>query len=164
MPYRLVLLVAALGLTAVRAQTDWPIYGHDPGARRFSPLTQINPANVHRLQRAWTFHTGKPGSEAIPLVVGGVMYAAAANGIFAIEPETGKQIWHYEATQVALRGLAWWPGDKLTHARVFAGVKGGMIAIDVTTGRPAPGFGVEGLLDLKKGVLGDLPDARIALE
>jgi quinoprotein glucose dehydrogenase len=39
-----------------------------------------------------------------------------------------------------------------------------MIAIDVTTGRPAPGFGVEGLLDLKKGVLGDLPDGRFALD
>ncbi len=113
---------------------------------------------------AWTFHTGKPGSEAVPVVVGGVMYAAAANGIFAIEPETGKQIWHYEATQVALRGLAYWPGDKQTHPRVFAGVKGGMIAIDVTTGKPAPGFGAEGLLDLLKGVLGDLPDARFALQ
>ena len=163
MPYRRVLLVAALALTVVRAQTDWPMYGHDPGARRFSPLTQINPANVHRLQPAWTFHTGQPGSEAIPLVAGGVMYAAAANGIFAIEPETGKQIWHYEATQVALRGLAYWPGEKLTHARVFAGVKGGMIAIDVTTGKPAPGFGAEGLLDLRPGVT-DLPDARLSLQ
>ena len=164
MQLRRVLLLAAIALTVVRAQTDWPMYGHDPGARRFSPLTQINPSNVHRLQRAWTFHTGKPGSEAIPLVVGGVMYTAAANGIFAIEPETGKQIWHYEATQVALRGLAYWPGEKLTHPRVFAGVKGGMIAIDVTTGRPAPGFGVEGLLDLKKGVLDGLPDGRFALD
>ncbi|HMC61686.1 MAG TPA: pyrroloquinoline quinone-dependent dehydrogenase, partial [Candidatus Solibacter sp.] len=164
MPYRRALLVAVFALTVVRAQTDWPVYGHDPGARRFSPLTQINPANVHRLQRAWTFHTGKPGSEAIPLVAGGVMYAAAANGIFAIEPETGKPIWHYAATGVALRGLAWWPGEKLTHARVFAGVKGGMIAIDVTTGRSAPGFGEEGLLDLRRGVLGDLPDARLSLQ
>jgi glucose dehydrogenase len=164
MPLRRVLLLAAIALTMVRAQTDWPMYGHDPGARRFSPLTQITPANVHRLQRAWTFHTGKPGSEAIPLVVGGVMYTAAANGIFAIEPETGKRIWHYEAAQVALRGLAYWPGDKQTHPRVFAGVKGGMIAIDVTTGKPAPGFGVEGLLDLKKGVLDGLPDGRFALD
>jgi quinoprotein glucose dehydrogenase len=92
------------------------------------------------------------------------MYSAAANGIFAIEPETGKQIWHFETTQVALRGLAYWPGNQAIHPRVFAGVKGGMIAIDVTTGKPATGFGNEGLLNLKQGVLRNMPDARISLQ
>lgn len=162
--YKRMLLVSGLAFGLAHGQTDWPMYGHDPGASRFSPLKQINARNVAWLQRAWTFHTGKPGSEGIPIVVGGVMYLAAANGIFAVEPETGKQIWHFEATQVALRGLAYWPGDKITHPRVFAGIKGGMIAIDVTTGKPATGFADEGLLDLKKGVLGDLPDARISLQ
>lgn len=164
MMYRRILLTGAFALGLVQAQTDWPVYGHDPGAMRFSPLKQVNTGNIARLQRAWTFHTGKPGSEGIPIVVGGVMYLAAANGIFAIEPETGRQIWHYEATQVALRGLAWWPGNKTTHPRVFAGIKGGMIAIDAVTGKPATGFANEGLLDLKQGVLGDLPDARISLQ
>ncbi|MBK5292811.1 MAG: pyrroloquinoline quinone-dependent dehydrogenase [Acidobacteriia bacterium] len=165
MPSRRAFLVAAFTLALVQAQTDWPVYGHDPGARRFSPLKQINTNNIAKLQRAWTFHTGKPGSEAIPVVVGGVLYTAAANGIFAIQPETGNPIWHYETTQVALRGLAYWPGEKLTHPRVFAGVKGGMVAIDVTTGKPAPGFGNEGLLDLRQGVLdGDPPNARLSLQ
>jgi quinoprotein glucose dehydrogenase len=140
------------------------MFGHDPGGSRFSPLKQINVRNIDRLQRAWTFHTGKPGSEGIPIVVGGVMYVTAANGLFAVAPETGKQIWHYEATQVALRGLAYWPGDKVTHPRVYAGVKGGMIALDATTGKPAPSFANEGLLDLRQGVLGDLKDARISLQ
>src|SRR5689334_20033846 len=158
-----VMLLSAIALP-LYAQTDWPMYGHDPAATRFSPLKQINTGNVARLQRAWTFHTGKPGSEGIPIVVGGVMYVTGANGLFAVEPETGKQIWHYEATQVALRGMAYWPGDRTTHPRVFAGVKGGMIAIDATTGKPATGFANEGLLDLKKGVLGELADARFALQ
>jgi glucose dehydrogenase len=158
------LLLMAFAAALLHAQTDWPMYGHDPGASRFSPLKQITAGNVDRLQRAWTFHTGKPGSEGIPVVVDGVMYVTAANGIFAIEPDTGKQLWHYEATQVALRGLTYWPGDKVTHARVYAGVKGGMVAIDVVTGKPARGFANEGLLDLKQGVLGDLPDARFSLQ
>jgi glucose dehydrogenase len=162
--YKRTLFAGTLVAGLLLAQTDWPTYGHDPGAKRFSPLKQINAGNIKRLQRAWTFHTGKPGSEGIPIVVKGVMYLAAANGIFAVEPETGKKIWHFEATQVALRGLAYWPGDKKTHARVFAGVKGGMIAIDAVTGKPAAGFAREGLLDLKQGVLGDLPDARISLQ
>ena len=136
--------------------TDWPVFGHDPGAKRFSPLKQINVGNIARLQHAWTFHTGKPGSEGIPIVVGGVMYLAAANGLFAIEPETGKQIWHYEATQVALRGWPIGPETRRRIPRVFAGVKGGMVAVDAITGKPATGFANEGLLDLKQGVLGDL--------
>ena len=164
MIYRRILLISFCAALVARAQTDWPMFGHDPGASRFSPLKQINTSNVDRLQRAWAFHTGKPGSEGIPIVVNGVMYLAAANGIFALEPETGKQIWRYEATQVALRGLAYWAGDKLIHPRVFAGVKGGMIGLDVTTGKPAAGFAKEGLLDLKQGVLGDLADARISLQ
>lgn len=145
------------------AQTDWPMFGHDPGAKRYSPLKQINTANIGRLQRAWTFHTGKPGSEGVPVVVNGVMYVTAANGIFALEPETGKKIWHHEAAQVALRGLAYWPGDKTTRPRVYVGVKGGMVALDAASGKPAPGFANEGLLDLRQGVLGDLSDARISL-
>ncbi|HUQ92572.1 MAG TPA: pyrroloquinoline quinone-dependent dehydrogenase [Bryobacteraceae bacterium] len=164
MTHRCIPLLAVLAVPILSAQTDWPMFGHDPGAMRYSPLKQIHSGNVSRLQRAWTFHTGKPGSEGIPIVAGGVMYVTAANGFFALEPETGKQIWHYEATQVALRGAAYWPGDKLTHPRIFAGVKGGMIAIDAITGKAATGFASEGLLDLKKGVLGDLPDGRFSLQ
>lgn len=160
--------LAILGLAAalVVAQTggDWPSFGRDPGAARFSPLKQIHAGNINRLQRAWTFHTGKPGSESVPVVVGGVMYVAGANGLFALEPETGKQLWHYPAEQVALRGLAYWPGSRAVRPRVYAGVKGGMVALDAATGRPAPGFANEGLLDLRKGVADDLPGARLSLQ
>jgi glucose dehydrogenase len=149
MTYPRILLSMTLALPLAFAQSgsgrsggtrsEWPMFGRDPGAARFSPLNQINTRTIARLQRAWTFHTGKPGSEGIPIVAGGVMYLAAANGLFAIGPETGKQIWHYPATQVALRGLAYWPGDRTTHPRVFAGVRGGMIAVDAVTGKAATG-------------------------
>ena len=77
--------------TSDRAR-EWPTYGHDPGASRFSPLTQITPANVGRLEVAWTYHmkpatppatpqagrgrggSGFAASEVTPLVVDGVMY------------------------------------------------------------------------------------------
>jgi quinoprotein glucose dehydrogenase len=157
-------LFVLLPLACATAQTDWPAFGHDPGAARYSPLKQITVENVARLQPAWTFHTGKPGSEGIPIVVGGVMYLAAANGLFAVEPETGKQIWHFEATQVALRGLAYWRGDSQTHPRVFAGVKGGLVGVDATTGKAAPGFANEGLLDLRQGVADGLGEVRLSLQ
>ncbi|MGA2119089.1 MAG: pyrroloquinoline quinone-dependent dehydrogenase [Bryobacteraceae bacterium] len=157
---------AALLLFASRAfaQTDWPSFGNDPGAMRYSSLRQIETGNVERLQPAWTFRTGKPGSEAVPLVIGGVMYATAPDGVYALVPETGELLWKHDASQVALRGLAYWPGSGGLHPRVFLGNGPYLLALDVTTGKPVPGFGNEGRIDLKKGVLGDLKDGRYVLQ
>ena len=41
---------------AADLSSEWPTYGHDAGGMRFSPLTQVTPANVNRLEKAWTFH------------------------------------------------------------------------------------------------------------
>jgi len=157
---------AALLVLSARAfaQTDWPSFGNDPGAMRYSALQQINRGNVERLQPAWTFRTGKPGSEAVPLVIGGVMYVTAPDGVYALVPETGELLWKYDASPVALRGLAYWPGSGGLHPRVLVGNGPDLLALDVTTGKPAPGFGDEGRIDLRKGVLGDLKDARYALQ
>lgn len=43
---------------------DWPTYGHDPGAMRFSPLVQLTPANVADLKVAWVYHMKPPGTPA----------------------------------------------------------------------------------------------------
>jgi glucose dehydrogenase len=131
---------------------------------RYSPLRQIHTANVEHLKLAWTFRTGKPGSEAIPIVVDGVMYVTAPDGVYALVPETGELLWKHDATPVALRGLAYWPGAGGLHSRVFAGNGEFLLALDVTTGKPAPGFGNEGRVDLKSGVLGDLKDGRYRLQ
>jgi len=40
---------------------EWPTYGHDPGGMRFSPLTEIKPANVERLKVAWVYHMRPEG-------------------------------------------------------------------------------------------------------
>jgi quinoprotein glucose dehydrogenase len=155
----LLFLAAAAG-----AQTDWPAFGNDPGARRYSTLRQIDARNVERLKPAWTFRTGKPGSEDIPIVVNGVMYATAPDGVYALVPETGELLWYHAASPIALRGLAYWPGNRAMDARVFVGNGPYLLALDVKTGKPAPGFGNEGRLDLKAGVLGDLPDGRYVLQ
>jgi quinate dehydrogenase (quinone) len=163
--HSLIRLAALCGMAiTAQAQTDWPVYGHDPGAARYSPLKQINTGNVAKLKRAWTFHTGKGGSGTIPVVAGGTMYFTGDNGIFAIDPETGRQIWKYEATQVTKRGLVYWPGDRTTHPRVFAATGSFLIALDTTNGKPVPGFGNEGRLDLKQGVMGEFPDAAMGMQ
>jgi len=146
------------------AQANWPSYGNDPGAMRYSTLRQIDAANAGRLKLAWTFRAGKPGSEAIPIVMDGVMYVTAPDGVYAVAPETGELLWKYDAAPTALRGLAYWPGAPGMHPRVFAGNGPYLLALDVTTGKPAPGFGKEGRLNLKEGVLGELKEGRYALQ
>jgi quinoprotein glucose dehydrogenase len=43
------------GLAVAAPGDDWPNYGNDRGAQRYSPLTQITPANVTSLKVAWTY-------------------------------------------------------------------------------------------------------------
>src|SRR5262245_17221720 len=161
---RLLGMTLCLFAAVAIAQTDWPYYGHDPGGMRHSPLKQITPANVSKLKRAWTLHTGGPaGSESTPLVIKGVMYFTARDAIFAVEPESGKVIWKYTGRQVTDRGVTYWPGDRQSTARVFVGVGSNLIALDVTTGKPVPGFGNEGLVDLKKGVADGMENVPYSL-
>jgi quinoprotein glucose dehydrogenase len=68
------LLSAAALAAAVWAQSnraaspdpasEWPTYGHDSGGMRFSPLTQITPANAARLKVAWVYHMKPAGAPA----------------------------------------------------------------------------------------------------
>src|SRR5262245_15296143 len=46
----------ALSPSNYTASKEWPTYGHDSGGMRFSPLTQITPANVNNLRVAWVYH------------------------------------------------------------------------------------------------------------
>ena len=48
------------------AQTDWPSFGNDPGAMRYSPLKQINAENVTQLKLAWKFDTAVANAAAPP--------------------------------------------------------------------------------------------------
>jgi len=55
------------------------MYGHDPGATRYSPLKQIDVSNVSRLQRAWTFTVASLVPKQFPLWLTVLMYVNAAN-------------------------------------------------------------------------------------
>src|SRR4051812_42726376 len=56
---------------------EWTKVAGDDQNTRYSPLEQINAANVARLDVAWSFKTGiERGHEAAPLVVGSMLYIA----------------------------------------------------------------------------------------
>src|ERR1700678_1802779 len=99
------LLCCAFSIEPLFAQElDWNYNGGDVYNSRFQPIDQINPSNVSQLKPAWTFHTGVLPSahpqlqmEMTPLVVNGVMYVTTGiDDVFALNPTTGKQIWHYD--------------------------------------------------------------------
>src|SRR5688500_2307796 len=76
------------------AAGDWVNINREPGATRFSPLTQINPGNVATLTQAWTLPMGGGGS-SVPVVVDGVMYVSSGRCVVAIDGDTGKEVWAY---------------------------------------------------------------------
>ncbi len=155
---------------------DWESYGRDGGGARHSPLTQITPANVGTLREAWTYHmrpagtqaetvplpaevakrfnTGFSASEATPLVVDGTMYLSTPyRRVVALDAATGREKWAYDLAnrdQPSTRGVAYWPGGKGDGARIVFGTRSGkLIALDAATGRPATGFGADGIVDMK---------------
>jgi quinoprotein glucose dehydrogenase len=89
------------------------------------------------------------------------------NRVVALEPEAGKEIWKYELRDLgapATRGLAYWPGDKAGPPTLFFGTTGGyLVAINVKTGKPVPGFANEGVLNLRTGMTEKFPDAPYGL-
>jgi quinoprotein glucose dehydrogenase len=155
------------------AGADWPSWGGDPAGTRFSALDQITPANADKLELAWTFRFGPapPGApaslEVTPIKIGDTVYACNDyNDIVALDAETGKQRWRFNA-RTNVEGATYGHCRGLAHYRV-AGAAGlcaeriytntvdaRLLAIDMKTGRPCPTFGKNGVVDLKTG----MPDA-----
>ena len=82
---------------------EWPIYGGDQGASRYSPLDQIDRANVGELRVAWVHHTGdaieRPATtiECSPIVVDGMMYITTARlKVHALEAASGNLLWTFD--------------------------------------------------------------------
>lgn len=171
-PFRttLQILAPALLLTGVlAAQTDaptgqvvdWPAYNGSLDGQHYSPLTQVNGANVSHLTRAWIYDAGEAGSKSglqtNPLVIGGTLYAyTPSQKVIALDAATGALKWTFDSgvagTQPA-RGFAWWPATSADSGpRLFAGIMNFLYCIDPATGHPIPSFGENGRIDLRKGL------------
>ena len=163
MPPLLVILSGSIAIAlaqgAPQPNGDWPSFGRDAGAQRYSPLTQIDKRNVGRLQQAWSFDTGARDLQVTPLVINGVMYLTAGSTVFALTPESGDVKWIFDAgSPVGRRGVAYWPGDRAqARPRLFVGVGGGrMAALDLETGALVAEFGEKGYVDLKTSIRGNV--------
>ncbi|HEX4276470.1 MAG TPA: pyrroloquinoline quinone-dependent dehydrogenase [Bryobacteraceae bacterium] len=153
------MLVTAVLPLCAQSPTDWPTYNRDLAATRYSPLTQITPANVATLTQAWSYKLrpdpASPASgtmnQVTPIVVNGVMYLPAGNKVVALDPDSGKELWRYDLPNNGIasqRGVAWWPGDKNNPARILFTSGHKMIGLNARTGKPDPGFGTEGAMTM----------------
>jgi alcohol dehydrogenase (cytochrome c) len=76
----------------------WLHYGGTYKNFRHSPLTQLSPANVPKLQVAWAFGTGTVGQfEVSPILYDGVLFVTSSyNRLFALDAKTGAVLWRYD--------------------------------------------------------------------
>ncbi len=120
--------------------SDWLMIRRTYDGWGYSPLDQITPGNVNKLQPVWVFSTGMvSGHEAPPIINNGVMFAATpGNQVIAVEGKTGRILWRFRrpAPEGSLlphqtsRGVALY-GDKV----FFAAGEAVLIAIDAKTGK-----------------------------
>jgi quinoprotein glucose dehydrogenase len=138
-----------------QASTDWPVYNGGLDGDHYSKLAQITPANVHQLQKAWTYDTAEQGSiQTNPLVIGGTLYGyTPKDEVIALDAVTGKLKWKFDSGIVAgqpARGVAYWNDGQ--HGRIYAGVMNFLYCIDADTGNLINSFGENGHVDLRKGL------------
>jgi len=74
---------------------DWLTYNGSDSANRYSPLKEINTANVASLKLTWIFPIQDFGLETTPLEADGVLYVTGPNQVFALDALTGSTIWQY---------------------------------------------------------------------
>src|SRR6266478_5046940 len=145
---------------------EWPYYTADLKGTKYSSLDQINASNFKDLEVAWRFKTDNLGTrpeyklEGTPLMVKGILYATGGTrrAVVALRAETGELLWTHSEfegaraiaapRQLSGRGLAYWTDGK--DERILYVTPGyRLIALDAKTGLTVPGFGKNGVVDLK---------------
>jgi len=149
--------------------TTWEHYLGDPERTHFTNLDQINTSNVSNLKLAWTYKSGglQEGRttqiQTSPLMVDDLLYGVnAAIELFAVNAQTGEEIWTFkpstkdESGLGLNRGLNYWRTDGSEPSRIFFSSGPRLFAIDSKTGKPIASFGKEGHIDLREGLGRDL--------
>ena len=108
---------------------------------RYYAAKQITTANVASLRPAFTFQTEVLESmETAPIVVDGTMYITTSyNHVYAIDPVTGKQKWHYKHKMGPVTTYCCGPNNRgvaISGGHVFMGtLDAKLVALDAKTGK-----------------------------
>lgn len=150
---------ARVGRDRVAAEhSTWSDYAGAPDGAQYSALDQINRSNVSQLRPAWTYPTADGNKYLFnPLVVDKTMYVLARNNsIVALDAATGREMWvHATGAKTQLitnRGINYWESSGHSESRLLYAVDNYLQAIDARTGQSIMNFGVNGRVDLRKGL------------
>ncbi len=128
-------------------QSGWITNGGNLSNQRYSPLDQIDRANVANLKARWRTHLGGSGNGAQysgqgqPIVFEGVVYiSTGASDVFAVDVETGAILWRHDAGLDAQRVhvCCGWVnrGVAIGDGKVFIGqADAKLVALDQRTGK-----------------------------
>ncbi|PBC12249.1 glucose/quinate/shikimate family membrane-bound PQQ-dependent dehydrogenase [Mesorhizobium sp. WSM3859] len=151
---------------------EWHFYGRTPFGQRYSPLDQITPDNVAKLQPAWTYRTGdvkgpddigETTYQVTPLKIGDALYICTPhNFAIAIDAATGKEKWRYDPKikldpnrqHQTCRGVSYYADAKIAAGqpcaqRVYLPTSDArLVALDAANGQVCPSFAEGGTLNL----------------
>ncbi|MFN0108342.1 MAG: pyrroloquinoline quinone-dependent dehydrogenase, partial [Blastocatellia bacterium] len=120
---------------------NWLTYSGNYQSHRFSPLAQINTANVAQLKPAWVYQMRDPGKvETSPLVVDGVIYLSEKpHVVTALDGRTGRPLWTYRRTTPGdARGCCGLPNRGLAalgETLYLTTFDSHLVALDIHTGK-----------------------------
>ncbi len=118
---------------------DWLHISRTYNQQRFSPLTQINKANVAQLRMAWSRGLPAGVQESTPIVYRGVMYVMAPGAIIqALDAANGDLIWEYKRDYArgVQTGAARSKSLGIYQDMIYFGAPDGfLVAIDAQTGK-----------------------------
>ncbi|WP_292634092.1 glucose/quinate/shikimate family membrane-bound PQQ-dependent dehydrogenase, partial [Mesorhizobium sp.] len=165
-------VAAAANLGGDMPAGEWHFYGRTPFGQRYSPLDQITPDNVAKLQPAWTYRTGdvkgpddigETTYQVTPLKVGDALFICTPhNFAIAIDAASGKEKWRYDPKikldnnrqHQTCRGVSYYADAKIAAGqpcaqRVYLPTSDArLIALDVANGQVCPSFAEGGTLNL----------------
>jgi quinoprotein glucose dehydrogenase len=136
---------------------------------KYSPLTQVNAANVKDLALAWEYHTGEVSTSKTALdafedepslIEGNIVICSTSRRLIALDPATGRERWIYDPKTKPVgmkkcRGISAWKdnlaaGNASCRTRIFLGTADyRLVAIDAKNGKPCSDFGVNGEVQMK---------------
>ncbi|MEO6803292.1 MAG: acido-empty-quinoprotein group A [Granulicella sp.] len=91
---------------------SWPTHNGDYSGRRFSALNKIDASNVRSLALAWAFPTHGVVIKSTPLEVNGILYFTTPDNVWAVDAQTGQQVWSRTrpsvGNHIGQRGVAYY--------------------------------------------------------
>lgn len=156
-------LIAATNPATNYTTWEQPI-GGNADSSNYSHLNQINPANVDRLQVAWTYKIEDEQTwKGSPIVIGSTIYGFAhSDQIVAINARTGQEMWRHTAPPrtTSMRGFNYWESADGSSKRLLLVGGTSLYAVDATNGQAVQSFGDRGAVDLREGLGRDPESVR----